>query len=98
MRWVLFSIAAVVIFTVFTTVYALSAPANSVRALPKWLWVLLCLFVPVFGGLLYVTVGRPVGGSGPSTAPTRNVAPDEDPDFLRKLDEQIRKRREESGE
>jgi hypothetical protein len=59
-RAAIITIAFWLIWTVFTTVFAASANKAEVRALPKWLWVLICLFVPFFGGLLYLMVGRPL--------------------------------------
>lgn len=86
MRFLVYGIAALVIFTVFVTVFASSADKRDVRNLPKWLWVLLCLFVTPFGGLLYLVLGRPVGA--PKRA-TKTVAPDDDPEFLAKLRERL---------
>lgn len=95
MRWIAFVVAAVVIFTVFVSVYAASAQRAEVRLLPKWLWVLLCIFLPPIGGLLYLVVGRPLGSSGPSGPRsgrrTRTVAPDDDPEFLRDLAEKLKR-------
>lgn len=92
MRWALFAIVVTVIFTVFTTVFAASAPARSVRVLPKWVWVLVCLLVPVVGGLLYLTTGRPIDAptGGGSRAP-KTKAPDDDPEFLRDLAERLKR-------
>lgn len=79
-------IVAVAIFQIFTTVYAASADRRQVRVLPKLVWVLLCLFVPVIGGLLYITIGRPIDGdSGQGAKRSRPIAPDDDADFLRDL-------------
>ena len=95
MRPLLFALAAIAIFTVFTTVYAATAEAAKVRNLPKWVWVLFCLFIPVIGGLLYITIGRPVytapGASGNQwqNPGRQSTAPDDDPDFLRDLDRRI---------
>jgi hypothetical protein len=86
------SIAFLVIFTVFTTVFAAAANKNEVRLLPKWAWVLLSLVIPFFGGLLYLMVGRPLG-KGPAN-PGKNrrvVAPDDDPNFLRDLQRKLKK-------
>jgi hypothetical protein len=85
MRWVVFVIAVLVIFTVFVTVFAASAKKNEVRLLPKWLWIILCVVVTPIGGLLYLAVGRPLGGPKPTFRRTRVVAPDDDPQFLRDL-------------
>ena len=89
MRFLILGIASLVIFTVFVTVFAASASANAVRVLPKWVWVLVCLLVPFFGGLAYLTLGRPIGGASKKT-----LAPDDDPEFLREL----RKRLENNDE
>lgn len=79
-------LAAVIVFQIFTTVYAASADHRQVRVLPKPAWVLLCLLVPVIGGLLYITIGRPIDGdSGQGAKLGRPKAPDDDPDFLRDL-------------
>lgn len=89
-------IAFVVIFNVFTTVFAASANKTEIRLLPKWLWVLLCALVPFFGGLLYLMVGRPLG-PGPGNyggGSGKVIAPDDDPNFLRDLSKKLRKKNE----
>lgn len=91
MRALLLFLVVVGIFTVFVTVFAASANKNEVRTMPKWAWVLVCLLFPLIGGVLYLLVGRPVSGSRQQT---RIVAPDDDPDFLRKLNEKIRLQKE----
>jgi hypothetical protein len=85
------TIAFLVIFTVFTAVFAASAGKYEVRLLPKWVWVLLCVVVPFFGGLLYLMVGRPLGrgNSGPRGR-KRVIAPDDDPNFLRDLSKRLK--------
>ena len=86
MRAILFALAVLVIFTVFVTVFAASAPTASVRVLPKWLWVVLCLLATPIGGILYLALGRPIDGrSSGSTRSTTRLAPDDDPEFLRNL-------------
>ena len=90
-RLAIASIAFLVIFTVFTTVFAAAADKNEVRLLPKWVWVLLCL-IPFFGGLLYLMVGRPLGrGNQGGQKNRRFVAPDDDPSFLRDLQRKLKK-------
>ena len=87
-RVAVITIAFLVIFTVFTTVFAASANKAEVRLLPKWAWVIICLLVPGVGGILYLTAGRPKS-SGPNSTGGRTVAPDDDPEFLRKLRERL---------
>jgi len=94
-RLAIASIAFLVIFQIFTTVYAAAAEKTEVRLLPKWVWVLLCLLVPFFGGLLYLMVGRPLG-RGPATGKGKGrvIAPDDDPNFLSDLQRKLRKKDE----
>lgn len=92
MRFVILSVVAWVVLTVFTAVFAASAKGNEVRILAKWVWLLLVIFVPVLGALLYLTIGRPVGK--PSTT---QVAPDDDPEFLRRLAERLKDEDEDKG-
>lgn len=85
------TIAFLIIWGVFTAVFAASANKSEIRLLPKWLWVVLCALLPFFGGLLYLMVGRPLkrepgafGGKG------KVIAPDDDPNFLRDLEKKLR--------
>jgi len=90
-RTLLFVFAVWLLFTVFVTVFAASAKKNEVRNLPKWSWILICLFVPFVGGLLYLVLGRPAVGPKPRFGRTKTVAPDDDPTFLRDLSEKLEK-------
>lgn len=102
MRYALIALGAIVIFTVFVTVFAASAEKSKVRLLPKWVWVALCVLTTPVGGILYISLGRPVaraddgagsyGGAGYRGAKsrTRTVAPDDDPEFLRDLAKRLR--------
>lgn len=49
------------------------------RMMPRWSWVLLTLFAPGVGGLLWFAAGRP------RRNPKRPPAPDDDQDFLKSL-------------
>ncbi|MDR9363155.1 MAG: PLD nuclease N-terminal domain-containing protein [Microbacteriaceae bacterium] len=82
----------VVAFSVFTTVYAATADKTRVRALPKWAWVLLCLFIPIVGGGLYLWLGMPKkdGGQAGLGKGKPTVAPDDDPRFLRDMQRRMR--------
>ena len=89
MRFAIFGLIVLIIFTVFVTAFAASADRNSVRVLPKYVWVLLCLLITPIGGLLYLLFGRPIGGPGRRQRP-KPAAPDDDPQFLRDLSERLR--------
>ena len=90
-RTLIFIFAVWLLFTVFVTVFAASAKKNEVRNLPKWAWIVICLFVPIIGGLLYLVLGRPAGGPKSRIGKTRIVAPDDDPTFLRDLSDKLEK-------
>jgi hypothetical protein len=95
-RTLLFIFAAWLLFTVFVTVFAASAKKNEVRNLPKWAWIVICLFVPIIGGLLYLVLGRPIGGPKNRFGRTKIVAPDDDPAFLRDLSDKLEKEKPEA--
>lgn len=70
----------------------ISTPTQRFTKVSKGWWLLLAL-IPVIGAVLWFTVGRPK--REPSDGPvlrlpnrSRPVAPDDDPAFLRQLDEQ----------
>jgi len=95
-------------------VYALidlaTSKSDEVRALPRLVWLVVIVVIPVLGAVAYLVLGRPVsaprGGNGggglrsrlprpeprgPSGYSAGPVAPDDDPDCLRKLDDERRK-------
>ena len=94
LRLLIFIAVVWLLFTVFVTVFAASAKKNEVRNLPKWLWVLICLAVPIVGGLLYLVLGRPLGGPKTRGGKSRVVAPDDDPAFLRDLSSKLESKEE----
>ena len=62
-----------------------------VRVLPKPVWALIILFIPVLGFVLWYLLGRgsenkPSGGA----RPRGQVAPDDDPDYLRQVDRDVK--------
>jgi hypothetical protein len=83
-------------FWVYTIVDCSVQPANRHRGVSKPIWILIVVFLPVLGGLLWLTVGR----VRRSTIIARR-APDDDPEFLEKIgtlsdqDERIRRLEEE---
>jgi len=69
---------------------------SGVRNLPKVVWLLVVVLLPILGGLIWMVSGRP---KNPRKRKKSN-APDDDPKFLAKLaeDEWRRKMRERRGE
>ena len=87
---------------VYALVDLVRADSDEVRTIPKSLWFVVWL-IPILGPVAWLLLGRPQvgpspGGGGPGGGgggitggprPTRGpLAPDDDPEFLRRLDEQ----------
>jgi cbb3-type cytochrome oxidase subunit 3 len=77
----------------------LRTSSSNVRTLPKFVWLIIVILIPLLGGILWLLAGRPRGqGRRRRRGP---VAPDDDPAFLRQLDddawvERMKRRRGES--
>ncbi|MEV6349377.1 PLD nuclease N-terminal domain-containing protein [Actinoplanes sp. NPDC051851] len=72
-----------------------SLSAERVRNLPRALWVLIVVLVPLAGPIAYYLWGRPVDRATHRSTHHRPSSPDDDPDFLRSMDsEQSRRDRE----
>lgn len=81
MTRLLFGLAvAAVVLTVYALVDAAFFDRRRIRGLPRYAWILIVLFVPVIGPLLWIVVGR--GRRGSSARGPRTVAPDDDLEFL----------------
>ncbi len=90
---------AVLALYIYALLDLLRAPGEAVRVIPKWLWALVIVLIPVLGPLCYVLLGRPRvdnppsgggdggPGGGGGRGPRGPIAPDDDPEFLRRLDE-----------
>ncbi|MFJ6195548.1 PLD nuclease N-terminal domain-containing protein [Micromonospora sp. NPDC092111] len=73
----------------------LSAEDGATRALPRIAWVLIILVFPLVGSIAWFVAGRPAPADGPQkgwlagggTGPRRPAAPDDDPEFLKSIDE-----------
>jgi hypothetical protein len=74
---------ALVILTVYTLVDCAVFDRNRIRGLPRWVWIFVIFLVPLIGPLLWLFVGH--GRATPTTRSGRSVAPDDDLDFLRGL-------------
>lgn len=91
-------------------VYALAdvvqAEESELGRIPKWAWVLLVIVVPVAGPLTWLILSyqykqqaRAAGTQRPTYGPARRrnsgpLAPDDDPEFLWRLEKQQRIRRQ----
>ena len=87
---------------VIALIDCLSADGDEIRALPKAVWVLFILFLSPLGPIAYLLAGRPrrdddagapawhPAGSAAGRAP-RDLAPDDNPEFLRELSARTRR-------
>ncbi|MBP7973277.1 MAG: PLDc N-terminal domain-containing protein [Candidatus Nanopelagicales bacterium] len=90
-RLLLFAIPIAI--TVYAFFDVLMTPKTRVRTLPKWFWVVAVLVLLIVGALLWFVLGRPRkasapggGSSGSGGTYRRPMGPDDDPDFLRGID------------
>ncbi|WP_395639802.1 PLD nuclease N-terminal domain-containing protein [Pseudolysinimonas sp.] len=75
-----------VAFTVFTIVDVALIEKSRVRGLPKPGWIVLVIVLPIVGGVLWYAVGRiRTGEAAIGSARRGPIAPDDDPEFLRRL-------------
>ncbi|GAA3727208.1 hypothetical protein GCM10022225_05620 [Plantactinospora mayteni] len=93
------------ILAVVALISCLSAEDDEIRALPRFAWVLIILFFPLVGSIAWFVAGRPASperpvaggrpaGGRPAGGRDRRppLAPDDDPEFLRSLDDERSKR------
>lgn len=80
----------------------LRTPRSEVRSLPKALWLVIVILLPIVGGVLWWFFGRSPRTGGSRWRRRSPVAPDDDPRFLKQLDadvwsERMRRKREQDG-
>ena len=85
----------VLVATLVALIDCLSTDRDDVRGLPKVVWCLVILLLPVVGVVAWFFAGRPLAteqpaGAAPAGGPRRRqakpLAPDDDPEFLRGID------------
>ncbi|GAA2788795.1 PLDc N-terminal domain-containing protein [Kribbella solani] len=80
------------VLTVYALFSVIQTPDEDVPHLPKLVWIILIVFVPFAGPLVWLLMSRSSGAREdspvrPSAQPlSRPLAPDDDPDFLKSLD------------
>lgn len=70
---------------VYALVEAFQADQTRIRLMPRWLWVAAIICLPGAGAVGWFVLGRPARGGGDGGERLRPIAPDDDPDFLRRL-------------
>ena len=99
-------IVLTVVLVVWALVEVVQSDAAQVRRLPKWLWAVLTVFpLPPVGAIAWFFLGRPQGEpvaarpqGGGLNLPRRTryvarPAPDDDPEFLRRLNDEAEHRK-----
>ncbi|MET0784857.1 PLD nuclease N-terminal domain-containing protein [Leifsonia flava] len=77
-------VVAAVVFMIYSIIDCALFDRRRVRGLPKGVWLLVIILVPLVGGALWFLVGR--GRRAKSArGGARTVAPDDDPEFLGRL-------------
>ena len=82
----------------------ISTDESLMRNMPKVLWLVVVILLPTVGSVAWLLLGRPLGAglrpgdtssySRPRPRPSpRSVAPDDDPQFLARLDEEAKRLR-----
>jgi len=103
-RLFLILVAVTVVLQIFAAVDAIVSDRLRVRGLPKAVWIIVIVFLPLVGALLWFFVGRPrrssampgtqppgPAGRGRRSGPPRPQGPDDDADFLRRLQRDLDK-------
>ncbi|GGO89743.1 PLD nuclease N-terminal domain-containing protein [Wenjunlia tyrosinilytica] len=78
--------------TIYAFIDCLNTEEDKVRHLPKVAWVLIILLFTIVGPVAWLITGRARtaggwGGTRPATAGPRFVAPDDNPEFLKSLEQ-----------
>jgi hypothetical protein len=81
------------VLSVYALFSCIQTPDEDVPHLPKLVWILLIVFVPFVGPIVWLLMSRTQGGGRrepvvrrPGGPAPRPPAPDDDPDFLKSLD------------
>lgn len=97
---------------VYCVLNVVTTPEADVRNLPKLLWLLLVIVLPLVGGIAWLVAGRPQrptrslpykGNTGTArphrpTPSARPASPDDDEDFLRQLRQRAEEQRRRARE
>jgi len=85
-RWLFVLGIAAVVFTIYAIADCAFFDRMRIRGLSRGWWIVVIIFVPIIGGVLWFVIGRGRIDRIGSRA-GRTVAPDDDAEFLRQLRE-----------
>ncbi|MDR1768883.1 MAG: PLD nuclease N-terminal domain-containing protein [Propionibacteriaceae bacterium] len=78
-------IVILALLVLYCLVEVAQADPERVRTAPRWLWAVAVICLPGAGAIAWLIFGRPVKGGQPDRDAPAPRAPDDDPDFLRRL-------------
>ena len=103
-----------IVLLVYCVLNVITTPEDQVRNLPKLLWLLLVILLPLVGGIAWLVAGRPVSPSRAGGLPYKGNTgrfpeyerpgraaaqnPDDDEAFLRNLRERAEEQRKRAAE
>lgn len=76
--------------TLYAVIDCIRTDEREIRGVPKVVWVLIILLVTVVGPIAWILAGRDRSSPGPIRRQPGPVAPDDDPEFLRRIEQQRR--------
>ncbi len=77
-------VVIIAMLMIYAIVEVAQADPARVRVMPRWLWTVAIILLPAVGAIFWLLFGRPTRrDAGTGQRPPR--APDDDPDFLRRL-------------
>jgi hypothetical protein len=75
---------------IYFVIDVLRTPRGETRSLPKFVWLLVVVLVPLLGGALWLALGRVWPSPGSRFGRRRGpMAPDDDPTFLKQLGDDV---------
>ncbi|MDQ2662246.1 MAG: PLDc N-terminal domain-containing protein [Actinomycetota bacterium] len=95
---------AAVIFTIYAVADCAFFDRTRIRGLRRGWWIVIIIFVPIIGGVLWFLIGRGRANRMGASRGGRTLAPDDDVEFLRQLrddaaqNERIRRMEQELAE
>lgn len=78
-----------VAFYIYCIIDVSRTPRGETRTLPKYVWLVLVVLVPLLGGAAWLFLGRVWQTPGSWFRRSGPVAPDDDPKFLKQLDDDV---------
>jgi len=85
----------VLVVFVYGLIDLIRTDARLTKGISKPAWMVVQIVLPVLGAVLWFLIGRPRDQAPPTTSRYRHpVAPDDDPDFLRNLEQRRRNQAE----